>query len=70
MTDLELLYTTEEDFAWIKSVGLVELFDKLAAHFAECHKRETVVKLIHLAIVEIKTRFINGQKEVLNDHQI
>lgn len=59
MTDLELLYTSEEDFAWLKEVGLVELFDKLAAYFAECHKRETVVKLVHLMIVDIQNRFIN-----------
>lgn len=59
MTTLELLYTTEEDFQFLKDFGLVETFDIVAEHLAECFSRETTTKVIHGLIERIQADFID-----------
>ena len=59
MTTLELLYTSEEDFQFLKDLGLVETFDIVAEHLAECFSRETTTKIIHNLIERIQADFID-----------
>lgn len=62
MTNLELLYTTEEDFKLIKKLGLTEILDIVAEHLAECFNRKDVTKLIHCMLEDLKRR---ADKEIL-----
>lgn len=58
MTKLELLYTTKEDFQFLKDFGLVETFDIVAEHLAECLPIDTATKVIHDLIERIQADFI------------